>query len=103
MYTMPEETEAHEGTWLEWPHHYQYGKTYRNRLDGTWIAMTKALASSEKVHIVVYDAGEKERVKKLLESISSEKMDMTQIDFSIIPNDDVWMRDNGPIYVRDSK
>jgi agmatine deiminase len=100
---MPEESETHEGTWLEWPHHHQYGKTYRDRLDGTWVAMTKTLVQSEKVHIVVYDENEEKRVKKLLSSISSQKIDMTKIDFMIAPNDDVWMRDNGPIYVRDSK
>jgi len=22
LYTMPEESEAHEGTWLQWPHQY---------------------------------------------------------------------------------
>jgi agmatine deiminase len=103
MYTMPEESETHEGTWLEWPHHHQYGKTYRDRLDSTWVAMTKALVSSEKVHIVVYDETEEKRVKTILTSISSQKIDMTKIDFMIAPNDDVWMRDNWPIYVRDSK
>ena len=46
LYTMPEETETHEGTWLQWPHHYQYGVAYRNRLDQTWVSMTRELATS---------------------------------------------------------
>ena len=25
QYIMPEETVEHEGTWLQWPHHYTYG------------------------------------------------------------------------------
>ena len=41
LYTMPEESEPHEGTWLQWPHQYQYGVAYRNGLDATWIAMTQ--------------------------------------------------------------
>ena len=24
-YTMPDETQSHEGTWLQWPHAFQYG------------------------------------------------------------------------------
>lgn len=99
LYTMSEESELHEGTWLQWPHHHQYGKTYRDRLDSTWGEMTKALQSSENVHIIVYDEVEKKRVLGLLEKA---KITLKNIDFTIIPNDDVWVRDNGPIYVRDN-
>ena len=98
LYTMPEESEPHEGTWLQWPHEYQYGKTYSNRLDATWVAMTKALVSSEKVHLIVYEETEKERVKELL---NTEGVSLSQVEFNIYPTDDVWARDNGPIYARD--
>jgi len=98
FYTMPEESEPHEGTWLQWPHHYQYGMAYRNSLNDTWVAMTKELVSSEKVHLIVYNQIEKDRVIALL---NSKNIPMTNIDFSIYKTDDVWIRDNGPIYVRD--
>ena len=99
-YIFPEESELHEGTWLQWPHHYQYGVEFRERLDPTWISLTKELAESEKVHIIAYDNTEKERIVKLLES---EKIDFNQIDFQVFENDDFWVRDNGPIYVRNLK
>lgn len=98
VYTMPEESEEHEGTWLQWPHEYQYGQTYRNSLDPTWIAMTKELVTSEKVHLIVYDASEESRVRVLL---TNANVPMAQIDFKQFKTDDVWVRDNGPIYVRD--
>jgi agmatine deiminase len=98
LYTMPEESEPHEGTWLQWPHHYQYGLAYRNGLDPAWIDMTKALVTSEKVHIVAYNDAEKSRIITLL---STAGIDLTNIDFSIYKTDDVWVRDNGPIYVKD--
>jgi agmatine deiminase len=97
-YTMPEESEQHEGTWLQWPHHYQYGIAYRNSLDSTWVTMTKELATSEKVHLIAYDQVEKDRIIALL---NTENVSMTNIDFNIYKTDDVWTRDNGPIYVRD--
>ena len=98
LYTMPEESEAHEGTWLQWPHHYQYGLTYRNEIDPTWVAMTQALVTSEKVHIIAYNETEKTRIIALL---TAANVSLTNIDFKIYQTDDVWVRDNGPIYVRD--
>ena len=100
LYTMPEESEMHEGTWLQWPHQYQYGLEYRNSLDPTWIAMTKELVSGEKVHIIAYNQTEKDRIISLLENAN---VSLTNIDFKIYKTDDVWVRDNGPIYVRDEK
>ncbi len=98
LYRMPEESEPHEGTWLQWPHHYQYGIDYRNEIDPTWVAMTQALVSSEKVHIIAYNDVEKNRIIQLLTSAS---VSLSNVDFKIFPTDDVWVRDNGPIYVRD--
>ncbi|WP_316820258.1 agmatine deiminase family protein [Pedobacter gandavensis] len=98
LYTMPEESAVHEGTWLQWPHEYQYGITYRNRLDDTWVKMTQALVSGEKVHIIAYDEAEKERIIGLL---SKAGVSISKVDFKIYPTDDVWVRDNGPIYVKD--
>ena len=98
LYTMPEESATHEGTWLQWPHQYQYGVTYRNRLDATWITMTKELVSGEKVHLIVYDLTEKNRITALLNAAA---VSLANIDFKIYKTDDVWVRDNGPIYVKD--
>jgi agmatine deiminase len=98
-YTMPGETQPHEGTWLQWPHAYQYGTTYRNRLDATWVAMTKALVPSEKVHIIAYSTTEKTRITTLLQRAG---VSLTNIDFKIFQTNDVWVRDNGPIYVKDA-
>ncbi|WP_299523762.1 agmatine/peptidylarginine deiminase [Winogradskyella sp.] len=98
LYIMPEESEPHEGTWLQWPHHYQYGIEYRNSLDPTWVDMTQALVSSENVHIVAYNDTEKNRIIGLL---TSAGIPLDRIDFKIHRTDDVWVRDNGPIYTKD--
>ena len=98
IYVMPEESETHEGTWLQWPHHYQYGMDYRNSLDATWVSMTKELVSSENVHIIAYNQIEKDRIITLL---NTENVPLTNVDFKIYETDDTWVRDNGPIYVRD--
>jgi agmatine deiminase len=98
LYTMPEESEPHEGTWIQWPHQYQYGITFRNRLDAAWVEMTKILVQSEITHIVAYDEIEKNRILALL---NSANIPLTNVDFKVYPTDDFWARDNGPIYVKD--
>ncbi|HRG28939.1 MAG TPA: agmatine deiminase family protein [Chitinophagales bacterium] len=95
-YTFPAETLQHEGTWLQWPHHYTYGTTYRSRLDQTFIDMTAALVGSEKVFIVAYNNTEKNRIIDLLNTAG---IPLGNIFFYIIKTDDVWSRDNGPMYV----
>ena len=99
QYVMPEETAEHEGTWLQWPHHYTYGMFYRNSLDNTWVEMTAALVGSENVHIIAYNTYEKNRITTLL---NNANVSMANIDFFIHQNDDVWVRDNGPMFVYDT-
>jgi len=99
-YIFPAEHELHEGTWLQWPHQYQYGTTYRNSLDETWVSLTKELVSSEKVHIIAYNTTQKDRIITLL---NTANVSLANVDFKIYKTDDVWIRDNGPIYVRNQK
>ena len=74
---LPAEEAIHEGTWLQWPHNYTY-RRHHQRHDETFIAMAKALHTGEKVHIVVYNEKEENRVEELL--IDAD-LDMGQIDF----------------------
>lgn len=98
-YTFPDESELHEGTWLQWPHQYEYGVAYRNSLDATWVAMTNALQANEKVHIIAYNSTEQNRIINLL---TSNNVPLVNVDFKIFQTNDVWVRDNGPVYVRNS-
>ncbi len=98
IYTMPGEEEMHEGTWLQWPHNYTYGPGQSEKHDASWVLMTKALHTGENVHIVVYNASEKNRVENLL---VSNGVNMAKVDFYIWQTDDYWVRDNGPIFVYD--
>lgn len=98
LYTMPAESSPHEGTWLQWPHKYQYGETYRNRLEPTWVAMTGEIVSGERVHIIAYNQEVKERV---ISQLTKASIALDKVDFYLFKTNDVWVRDNGPIYVRD--
>lgn len=98
-YYMPAEWEKHEGTWLQWPHDQTHrGKGYRAKLDDIWVTMAKELHYGENVHIVVCNENEKKHVQTILKKA---KVDMDKIDFLIQQTDDIWIRDNGPIFVKD--
>jgi agmatine deiminase len=92
---MPAEWEKHEGTWLQWPHEDRY-KGYQMRLETVWLAMTEALHENEIVHITVIDERRKEHILKQFEFYG---FDLNNVDIHIIPTDDVWARDNGPIFL----
>lgn len=98
LYTMPAESSPHEGTWLQWPQKYQYGETYRNRLEATWIAMAREIVSGENLHIIAYNEEAKQRI---ISQLIDANIPQEKIDFYLFKTNDVWVRDNGPIYVRD--
>jgi len=99
QYFFPHENDEHEGTWLQWPHNKTYEGT-TDAYDPIWIEMTRGLVKGENVHIIVYDETEKERVQNVL---TEQKVDMTKVDFYVFPTDDVWSRDNGPIFAYDEE
>jgi agmatine deiminase len=96
---MPAEWEMHEGTWLQWPHEDRR-KGYQMRLETVWLAMTEALHKKELVHITVNDEREKEHLFKQFEYYG---FFLDNIDIHILPTDDVWARDNGPIFLINDK
>ncbi len=99
VYIFPAEDENHEGTWLTWPHDKTYGYGTRDELEPIWIAMTEVISRGENVHIIAYNETEKRHIDSVLKK---SKTDMGKIDYFIFPTDDTWIRDNGPIFVRDS-
>lgn len=97
-YIFPDENELHQATWLIWPHKYYYEEETVRKLDPIWIQMTDALVTGEKVKIVAYNKGEKERIENLLDDYG---VDMKQVSFFIHKTEDVWARDTGPLFVKD--
>jgi len=94
-YRMPAEWESHEGTWLIWPHEDTH-KDSQLHLEHLWLEMTRVLQRFEVVHIIVPDQARREHLDHQIRYYGlSEK----NLDIRIIPNDDVWVRDCGPIFL----
>jgi agmatine deiminase len=99
-FMMPAEWEQHAATILAWPHNkedwpgkfapipFVYGEIIRN------------LTRVERVRLIVRNQKEAEKAEKLCEDSGA---DLTKIDMFEIPTNRIWMRDSGPIFVKDAK
>ncbi len=94
-FTMPAEWEPHEGTWLIWPHNDTHQDTPLH-LEHIWVEMTRALCDHETVHIIVPD---ERRRDHLYHQLNYFGLDDSNLDVRFIANDDVWVRDCGPIFL----
>lgn len=94
-YHMPAEWEPHEGTWLIWPHEDTHEGSQLH-LEHLWLEMTMALCEHETVHIIVPD---ERRGEHLNHQLTYYGLDDSNLDVRIISNDDVWVRDCGPIFL----
>ena len=97
---MPAEWEAHEATILAWPHNkedwpgkfepipYVYGEIIRN------------ITQVERVRLIVRDENEAKKAKVICEKSG---VTLSKLDIFIIKTNRIWMRDSGPIFVKNSK
>jgi len=60
------------------------------------VAMTTALVESEQVNIIVYNSNVRNRAKDLL---AQAGVSLAKVNFLVQKTDDVWIRDDGPIFV----
>ncbi len=96
-YHMPAEWEPHAATWLAWPSNLN---TWDVHLDGAEDAMAQfiaVLARSERVDLLIANDGIERRAKKKLDPL---KLSLEQLRFHRVEPGDVWIRDYGPIFVK---
>jgi len=97
---MPAEWEAHEATWIAWPHNEDDWPGKFACIPHIYAEIVRHLARAEKVHIIVNDAASEKRARKILKE-SGALAD--SVRFHHWPTDRVWTRDSGPIFVRNGK
>jgi agmatine deiminase len=99
-YAMPAEWEAHEATWLSWPHNEDTWPAQLPQVQHLWVEMIRALSFCEKVNLLVNDDATERQVKARLQSAGAN---MAWVSFFHIPTVDVWMRDYGPTFLTRSQ
>ena len=96
-YSMPAEWERHEATWLAWPHRESSWPGRLPIIPPIYARIVRALMTSEKVRVLVRD---EEMRGAAEESLRHHDAWGGNVELIVIPTDDSWMRDCGPIFVR---
>ena len=90
---MPAEFDQHQATWMSWPTHRSLWNGLLDAARDEWAATARAIAAFEPV-VMVCNAGEAADVQgRCGEGVEP-------LELSI---DDSWLRDNGPIFVRNDR
>jgi len=97
---MPAEWDRHEATWLAWPHNPEDWPGKFQAIPWLYAEIVRLLAGHERVHLIVQNGKEETRARGILRRASAN---LDQVSFHQWPTDRVWMRDSGPIFVRNGE
>jgi agmatine deiminase len=94
---MPAEWELHEGTWIGWPHNASDWPGKFAAIPWVYAEIVRLLSQRENVHILVHGEAEQRRAESILKRAGAN---LAQVSFHQWPTDRVWLRDSGPIFVK---
>ncbi len=89
---VPAEWEPQEAIWLQWPGAYE--KTF----EVAFAKMASVIVQYQKLHLLCDTERIKNEARAAIEEVGLDP-DHPNITWHILPNDNAWMRDNGPVYV----
>jgi agmatine deiminase len=98
-YRMPAELEQHEATWLAWPHNPADWPGKFQPIPWVYAEIVRLLSAHENVHLLVQHEKEESRARSILERAGAQ---MDRVLFHRWPTNRVWLRDAGPIFVRNA-
>jgi agmatine deiminase len=96
-YKMPAEWESHEGTWLGWPDNASDWPGKFAAIPWVYAEIVRLLSQRENVHILVHGEAQEQRAASILKRAGAN---LGQVNFHRWPTDRVWLRDSGPIFVK---
>jgi agmatine deiminase len=95
-YRMPAEWEAHDATWLAWPHYRDDWPGKFEPIPWVYAEIIRYLSRYERVELIVADAASERRARKTLNRANALN---DSIRFHRWPTNRVWTRDSGCIFV----
>lgn len=98
-FRMPAEWARHEATWLAWPHNPEDWPGKLQPIPWVYAEIVRLLSQQETVHMLVQNAREQSRAAGILRRGGAV---MDNVRFHHWPTNRIWMRDAGPIFVRDA-
>jgi agmatine deiminase len=97
---MPAEWEPHRATWLAWPYDEETFPDRVEKVETALARMINALNKSELIELLVLNEDMKYRASEVISSMGT---DPSEINFHITEYADIWLRDSGPIFVKNSE
>lgn len=94
----PAEWEPQAGVLVAWPHAQTDWAARLAAVESSYAALVCAITRHERCVICVADAGLQARAQNLLVAAGAQ---LQRIQFVQVPYDDTWLRDSGPIVLRD--
>jgi len=94
---MPAEWERHEATWLGWPHEITDWPGKFATIPWAFAEIVRHLSAVEHVNLLVENREAESRVRQILKKSGAN---LAAVEFFRVPTDRGWMRDSGPICVR---
>jgi agmatine deiminase len=96
---MPAEWEQHEATWLGWPHELTDWPGKFASIPWAFAEMVRLLSKVERVILIVEDRTAEERARGIL---TKARAKLGSVKFFRAKTDRGWMRDSGPICVKNA-
>jgi agmatine deiminase len=99
-YRMPAEWEPHGGTWLGWPHEVTDWPGKFPTVPWAFAEIVRLLSEVERVFLMVETRAAEMRVRAILKKAGAN---LAAVKFLHVPTNRGWMRDSGPICLRNGK
>jgi agmatine deiminase len=96
-YRMPAEWAPHDATWIAWPHNAEDWPGKFQPIPWVYAEIVRHLSRVEDVHILVNDVTTEKRATQMLRRAGAN---LARLHFHQWPTDRVWLRDSGPIFVK---
>jgi len=94
---LPEWTN-HNATWIAWPYNKSDWPGKFSPIPFVYAEIVKYISGGEKVRILVQSKEHKLKAEKVLKDLS---INLTNIEFFIKKTNRGWLRDSGPLFVKD--
>jgi agmatine deiminase len=100
QFRMPAEWEPHEATWLAWPHEKTDWPGKFAPIPWVYCDIVRHLSQVERVYIIVESEDAAHRIGRMLKQAHANT---DAVVYFVAATDRSWIRDFGPIFVRDSQ
>jgi len=98
-YSMPAEWDRHAATWLGWPHESSDWPGKMPAIRWVYGEMMRKLTLGEKVRLCVNSRTDERHAQEVIKAAG---VDSNAVEFLPFPTNRGWLRDSGPMFVRDA-